>query len=200
MKAIKEQLEIQEKLDYAFEIEDDHLIQELEEQLIRAKDDSGGPRIKFNNEILKAAAKEWCTNSSAAEAKYGDIRFWDTSEVTSMKDLFGADNDGVGEAAGKRFNADISRWDVSNVTTMNYMFHKCESFNSDLSSWNVGKVTDMGYMFVCASSFNSDLSSWNVGKVTNMRCMFRNASSFNKDTVKNWNLSGKSTKWMLSGC
>ncbi|GMH84097.1 hypothetical protein TrST_g11236 [Triparma strigata] len=34
--------------------------------------------FKFNNETLKAAAKEWCTNSSAAEAKYGDIRFWDT--------------------------------------------------------------------------------------------------------------------------
>ncbi|GMH84079.1 hypothetical protein TrST_g11230 [Triparma strigata] len=198
MKAIKEQLAIQKKLDYAFEIEDDHLIQELEEQLIRVKDDPGGPRIKFNNETLKAAAKEWCTNSSAAEAKYGDIRFWDTSEVTSMRNLFRADSDGAGEAAGKRFNADISRWDVSNVTDMFGMFYKCESFNSDLSSWNVGKVTSMQAMFSGASSFNSDLSSWNVGKVTNMWYMFEDASSFNKDTVKkNWDLSGTKTNWMF---
>jgi surface protein len=134
--------------------------------------------IKFNNETLKVAAKEWCTDEQTALAKYGHISGWDVSEVTSMGDLFSADGDyycrtirGVGETA-KQFNADLSRWDVSNVT-------------------------DMGLMFCRAEQFNCNLSSWNVEKVTDMQRMFDGAKKFDKNTIKGWDLKGKNTTGMF---
>ena len=85
--------------------------------------------MKFNNETLKAAVKEWCTYESASglkkvflsnpEQKYGHISTWDVTEVTDTSTLF--------------FNA--------------------KSFNQPLDNWDVSKVTDMEEMFYCASSF-----------------------------------------------
>ncbi|GMH72225.1 hypothetical protein TL16_g05862 [Triparma laevis f. inornata] len=129
---------------------------------------------KFGNADLKAAAKEWCEDSGKAEAKYGYISGWDTSEVTSMRDLFSAGSGDVGEAA-KQFNGDISRWNVEKYTVMMEMFYKAESFNQDLSGWNVEKCLSMSYMFY-------------------------GAMKFNKDSVKNWNLSRKNTTLMFAGC
>ena len=40
--------------------------------------------MKFNNETLRAAVKEWLDDESKAEKKYGHISDWDTSEVTDM--------------------------------------------------------------------------------------------------------------------
>ncbi|GMH57388.1 hypothetical protein TL16_g02367 [Triparma laevis f. inornata] len=50
-------------------------------------------RYKFGNDDLKAAAREWCKDSGKAEAKYGHISGWDTSEMTSMDGLFSAEKD-----------------------------------------------------------------------------------------------------------
>ena len=36
---------------------------------------------------IKNAVNEWCLNPKTAESKYGDISEWDTSAVTSMKEL-----------------------------------------------------------------------------------------------------------------
>ena len=44
--------------------------------------------MKFNNETLRAAVKEWLDDAAAAEATYGHISSWDTSEVTDMSRLF----------------------------------------------------------------------------------------------------------------
>jgi hypothetical protein len=46
--------------------------------------------MKFNNETLRAAVKEWLSDSVASEAKYGHISNWDTSQVTfdPYKELF----------------------------------------------------------------------------------------------------------------
>ena len=41
--------------------------------------------MKFNNETLRAAVKEWLDDESKAEKKYGHISDWDTSEVTDMQ-------------------------------------------------------------------------------------------------------------------
>ena len=43
---------------------------------------------KFNNKTLRTAVKEWLEDDKKAEAKYGHISNWDTSEVTDMSQTF----------------------------------------------------------------------------------------------------------------
>ncbi|GMH81571.1 hypothetical protein TL16_g08972 [Triparma laevis f. inornata] len=92
--------------------------------------------FKFSNEslkaALKAAVKEWCEDSGKAEAKYGHISGWDTSEVTKMGYLLAAYSNGTGEV-GKEFNDDISRWNVARVENMHQMFAYAKSSKQDLS-------------------------------------------------------------------
>lgn len=105
---------------------------------------------------IHQAVKMWVDNKSFALKHYGSISNWNTSGITSMKELF---------KDMKFFNDDISRWDVSNVINMSYMFYGAASFNQDLRKWNVSKVRTMFSMFREAAAFNQDLSSWNVGQV-----------------------------------
>tara|TARA_B110000977_G_C11027691_1_gene473913 strand:- start:1478 stop:1648 length:171 start_codon:yes stop_codon:yes gene_type:complete len=44
--------------------------------------------MKFDNETLIRAITNWCDDPRKAEVKYDHISKWDTSKVTSMKDLF----------------------------------------------------------------------------------------------------------------
>lgn len=104
----------------------------------------------------------------------GDISQWDTSNVTSMRMMFG----------DSTFNKDISAWDVSNVSDMSEMFWN-SLFNGNISQWNVANVTDMNAMFE-QSSFDGDISRWDVAKVTDMGAMFR-ASTFNRD-ISEWDV------------
>tara|TARA_B100000886_G_C20306776_1_gene442086 strand:+ start:613 stop:825 length:213 start_codon:yes stop_codon:yes gene_type:complete len=69
--------------------------------------------LKFNNETIREAVKEWLEDASKSESKYGHISSWDTSEVTDMSNLF---------QWAKDFNDDIGNWDVSNVFYMAEMF------------------------------------------------------------------------------
>jgi len=135
--------------------------------------------MKFNNETLRAAVKEWLDNESKAEKKYGHISDWDTSEVTDMSDMF---------FGAKSFNQPLEKWDVSQVTYMYGMFALTKSFNQPLEKWDVSKVTDMRGMFHVASSFNQPLEKWDVSKVTDMKWMFYGASSFNQPLEK-WDVS-----------
>ena len=66
------------------------------------------------NADIREAVNAWCSNKASAEAQYGHISQWDTSEVTNMRELFNRKKD---------FNDDISGWNVSNVTTMEWMFN-----------------------------------------------------------------------------
>ena len=90
----------------------------------------------------------------------GDISGWDTSNVTSMREMF----------KNSTFNGDISRWNVSKVQDMYEMFALCQ-FKGDLSQWDVGRVTDMRYMFL-RTEYEGDLSRWNVANVQHMSGMF----------------------------
>jgi surface protein len=125
----------------------------------------------FTNASLKEAVKLWCENKSAAVANFGDITTWNTSQVTSMRELLKGRSD---------FNDSVGNWDVSNVTDMFCMFCGAASFNQSLGSWNVSKVTNVYGMFSWASSFNQPLNSWDVRSVTQMGYMFSSASSFNQ--------------------
>ena len=58
---------------------------------------------------INDAVDLWISKPTQATTKYGHIKDWDTSAVTSMFRLF---------YNKSQFNDDISRWDVSNVTNM----------------------------------------------------------------------------------
>ncbi|VVU94357.1 Mycoplasma protein of unknown function, DUF285 [seawater metagenome] len=142
-------------------------------------EDSTGPSYKFDNETLRVAVKEWLKKPSKAKEEYGDISYWDVSQVTDMSGLF---------KNAISFNKDISSWDVSSVTNMNNMFFRAESFNQDISSWDVSSVTNMNNMFNGATSFNGNINSWDVSSVTNMSYIFYGALSHdNKCKIyKSW--------------
>ena len=134
--------------------------------------------LKDNN--IKQVVNDWVTNTNKniIDASYGNISYWDVSEITNMKNLF----------KNTSFNEDISRWDVSKVTDMSSMFYQAKSFNQPIGDWNVSKVNDMSSMFYQAESFNQPIGDWNVSNVYNMSAMFYNAVSFNQDISK-WKIS-----------
>ena len=160
--------------------------------------------MKFNNETIRKAVKEWCEDQESALKKYGDINEWDTSEVTDMSKLFDCKfkfNSPIGNwnvskvtnmkdifYFAEKFNQSLNNWDVSNVTDMSYMFDDAISFNQTLDNWDVSNVTDMSGMFNNASSFNQPLNNWDVSNVTDMSYMFRGAESFNQP-LDNWDVS-----------
>jgi len=41
--------------------------------------------MKFNNETIREAVKEWLENDESAETKYGHISNWDVSNVTTYR-------------------------------------------------------------------------------------------------------------------
>ena len=109
--------------------------------------------MKFNNETLRAAVKEWLDDESEAEKKYGHIADWDTSEVTDMQYLF---------KDAESFNQPLEKWDVSNVTNMYQMFAFTFSFNQPLEKWDVSNVTNREDMFDGATSFTHQVPKWKL--------------------------------------
>jgi surface protein len=135
--------------------------------------------MKFNNETLRVAVKEWRKDESKAEKEYGHISDWDTSEVTDMCRMF---------QYVQSFNQPLEKWDVSNVTDMSGMFLRATSFNQPLEKWDVSKVMHMSWMFSEAESFNQPLEKWDTSEVRIMRGMFSYAKSFNQPLEK-WDVS-----------
>ena len=70
---------------------------------------------KYNrtDDDIHDIVNEWCNDPVTATVKYGHISKWNTSLVTSMKELF---------HNKREFNDDISKWNVSSVTDMSWMF------------------------------------------------------------------------------
>jgi len=156
--------------------------------------------MKFNNETIRTAVKDWLENSKKAEGKYGHVSDWDVTDVTDMSYLFSKwrfniDHDSIPYKG--EFNEDISNWDVSNVTNMQGMFNTAKSFNQDIGKWDVSSVTNMGDMFSWTEKFNQDIGGWNVSKVTSMHSMFFVATSFNQD-IGDWDLGNVSCEFGLS--
>ncbi len=135
--------------------------------------------MKFNNETIRVAVREWIEDENKTKEKYGDINDWDTSEVTDMSTLF---------LDAHEFNSPIGNWDVSNVKSMFGMFREALLFNQDIGKWNTRNVIDMSYMFCEATSFNHNISNWDVSNVKDMNGMFACAQSFNQP-IGNWDIS-----------
>ncbi len=157
--------------------------------------------MKFNNETILEAVKEWLENEELAETKYGHISNWDTSGVTEMKALFYPGyRDEESKIDTSLFNEDISKWNVSNVNDMSRLFENCLHFNQDISSWDVSNVNDMSRLFENCIHFNKDISSWDVSNVNNMSRLFENCIHFNQD-ISSWDVSNvTSIIRMFKGC
>ena len=97
---------------------------------------------------LRKAASDWQADATAAEATYGHMSTWDTSQVTDFTYAF----------YGVWFNEDLSHWDVSNATNMDSMFNNAGAFNQDIGDWDVSSVTSMQNMFRYASAFDDHIS------------------------------------------
>ena len=136
----------------------------------------------FTNQGLIDAVDLWCSTAehrAVAEARYGHIRDWNTSQVTDMRSLF---------REKSTFNDDLSRWDTSKVTSMEFMFRNACAFNGNIHAWDTSSVTNMQFMFYRANAFNGDIHAWDVSKVTSMKGMFNNALAFNGD-IHAWDVS-----------
>jgi surface protein len=106
----------------------------------------------------------------AAFTAYGDIRFWNTSGVTNMDNVFGYDNPHNWYSYFSHYTWRYER--AERISWWN------ENFDADLSQWDTSLVTSMERMFERASSFNSDLSLWNTSQVTNMKLTFNVLGGF----------------------
>ena len=148
--------------------------------------------MKFNNETIRTAVKEYFEDSKKAEEKYGHISNWDVSGVTDMSKLFSFSlyfhHDSLPYKRREEFNEDISNWVVSKVTDMSEMFEGVDLFNQEIGKWDVSSVTNLSGMFGWTESFNKDIGNWDVSKVTDMSNMFRLARSFNQD-IGSWDVS-----------
>ena len=68
-------------------------------------------KTHLNQNNIKTAVDNWCTNASGAEVTYGNIKLWKTCLVTDMSGLF---------ENKINFNEDLSGWDTANVTNLPY--------------------------------------------------------------------------------
>ena len=132
---------------------------------------------------IYGAVNAYNMDKATAITNYGEMKCWDVSDVTDMKQLL----------AHKPFlDEPIGCWDVSKVTTMKSMFYGATRFIQPIGNWNVSSVTDISWMFAYATNFNQAIGNWNVSRVTTLNNMFEEAKSFNQD-ISNWDVSKVTT-------
>ena len=80
--------------------------------------------------------------ASAHSFNPDSLNEWDTSSVTSMRNMFGY---------SYGFNSDISGWDISGVTDFRDMFAWARVFDSDMTKWTVkeGALTQSWFSNAC---------------------------------------------------
>ena len=74
--------------------------------------------MKFDNETIKTAVKEWLDDSKKAEEKYGHISNWDVSRVTDMNAMFKS-------AEKTLIGANININGKSNFLLLRFMISPC---------------------------------------------------------------------------
>ena len=105
----------------------------------------------------------------------------DTTEVTSMKQMFANDP--------KLTSLEVSKLDTSKVTDMMGMFFGDEALSTlDVSNFNTSLVEDMSYMFSNDSSLTKieGLEKFNTKKVTKMWEMFKGDKALTSLDISNF--------------
>ena len=112
-----------------------------------------------------------------------DLSKFDTSKITNMSSMF--------SQCGKLATLDVSHFDTSKVANMYQMFFYCTNLASlCLSSFDTSNVTNMNSMFGGCSKITSlDLSGFDTSKVINMESMFSSCSNLATLDLSNFNTS-----------
>ena len=136
---------------------------------------------------------------SAALARYGPLRTWNTQHVQDFDHTFFIFLDPYRFPGGQRAGEDddITGWDTSAAITMNGMFMRCTKFNQPLR-FNTHAVTSMSRMFDGCTSFNQPLT-FNTGACQRFELMFRGCTSFNQPLTFNTG-AVTSMSMMFYGC
>lgn len=150
-----------------------------------------------------------------------DTSKWDTSNVTSMNNMFFACDDltsldvsnfntSAVTSMGGMFNGctnltslDVSNFDTSNVTSMSNMFRSCSGLTSlDVSNFDTSSCTYMGNMFYgCGGLKSLDVSNFDTSKVTNMWNMFWHCSGLTSLDLSSFDTSNVTDmSYIFDGC
>ena len=88
---------------------------------------------------------------------------WDTSNVTTMADMFyGAES----------FNQPLNKWNTNSLIYIIDMFYNAKMFNQDISMWNVSNIKrDTSSIFkgsgISKSNYCKIVETWNIGSLGN---------------------------------
>ena len=93
-----------------------------------------------------------------------DLRYLDTSSVTSMQAMF--------RLCSSLTILDVSKFDTSKVTNMYAMFQWSNTTTLDVSKFDTSKVEGMDYTFMNVKAKELDVSNWDTSNVTDMAGMF----------------------------
>ena len=97
---------------------------------------------------------------------YFDFSKLDTSEVTSMQNMFS--NLGVGTKT-----LDLNSWDTRNLTNVFRMFSSSKLTTLNINNWNTSKLKNMSSLFdQCDKITSLDLSNWNLRNVKTLSSTF----------------------------
>ena len=113
----------------------------------------------------------------------GDVRNWDLSEVTTMRQMF--------QFCTSLKNLNTITWKTGACTDMVFMFCKCTSLEElNVSNWDVSNVTSMYGMFHECNNLTTigDTTNWKTGSCTDMSYMFDNCFSLEELNVSNWDM------------
>jgi surface protein len=126
--------------------------------------------ISLTNETIRTAVASYLNDETKSDTveKYGKIKYWLTSDVTDMNELFRAQS---------QFNEDISEWNVKNVTTFKSMLAGARNFNKSVNKWELSTgVTDMSYMFDSAENLDIEIRGWVVPDTANLEGLIGGAT------------------------
>jgi surface protein len=139
-----------------------------------------GPMCLWDMSAAKIWHNGFTTLNDHRMALSSDL-YWDTSEATSMENMF---------TGNFEFRGDLSTWDVSRVTNMNAMFSG-SGIAGTIEHWNVGNVETAYGMFENAMGLSTepelDLSRWNIGICRDFTSMFKGSAVVDSGVGK-WKL------------
>lgn len=146
--------------------------------------------------IIANNAREMRTMFSGCGVTTLDLSSWDTSNVTTMQNMFtGSKIESIN--LGGQFNTE-------NVTNMSQIFYKCSELQSiDLSNLNTGKVTQMDSFFQECTNLESIHfgDDFDTSKVINMDRMFQGASKLQEIDLTSFNTEELTRMFcMFYGC
>ena len=121
----------------------------------------------------------------AALTKIEGIENLNTSEVTTMREMF--------NACSSLTSVDLSHFDTRKVQNFQGMFQRCAAMTKiDVSSFDTQAATNISGMFNrCSQITTLDLSNFNTSKVTDMMQMFRGCTALTTIYVGDgWSTAG----------